>query len=458
MNVPMKALDAGFFFAEKADAPAHFGPLIILSKPHDAPKNYVRNLVDEWRQTREFSSPFNYRLKLLPTPAWTVLDNDDIDLDFHFRHIALPAPGDERELGILISRLHSYPLERKRPLWECYLIEGLQNDRFALFLKLHHGQLDGMGAVRLIGRFLSTDVKDQGARPPWSIGMERNKPVRPSKSRLQKTVGAWQQMANALPEAALSLGKVYFDAVTGAEHAAVAPFQAPNTILNGRIGRSRSYATQHYTLERLRRVAKCANVTINDVFLSMCGSALRRYLQEFSELPKKSLIAQVPVNVRPDKDASVGNALAFIYVSLGTDIDDPLERLSRVRESTSAAKAVHQDLSSQAIDPYTMMQQAPWITQVVSDTSGRLPPVSNLVISNVPGSADRLFLGGARVEHIYGPSVLFHGQALNITLSSYAGDLDAGFTGCRTSLPSMQKLAVYTRRELEALENALNLT
>lgn len=451
----MKPLDAGFFFVEKPEAPAHFGPLIILSRPDGAGDDFVRKGVEIWRSSKEFASPFNYRLNLLPVPSWDVLEDDQIDLDYHLRHVALPAPGGERELGVMISQLHSYPLDRSRPLWECYVIEGLEGDRFAIYLKLHHGQVDGMGAVRLMSRVFSTDPLARDMQPPWSVGLKASASSGDGNAGYLAKLQGLQRTLNAVPKAATTMGKLYLEAFSGAPDSAVAPFQAPWTILNERIGAARRYATQHYTLDRLKRVAKLGGVTVNDVFLSMCGGALRRYLTEFSQLPEKSLIAQVPVSIRSDDDASVGNALAFIYVALGTDIEDPILRLDAVSKSSEAGKKTHRDLPQASVDPYTMMLQGPWISQVVSNLSGRVPPAANLVISNVPGPRERLHFNGARVEHIYGPSVLFHGQALNITMSSYAGDLDAGFTGCRESLQSLQNLAVYTGEALEEIEAAL---
>ena len=457
MKLIMKPFDAAWFYVERPEAPAHFGPLIILRRPPGTPPTFVGEVVEQWRTCRKFAAPFNYRLRRDYIPAWDVLDDEQIDLDYHLRHSALPAPGGERELGVLVSRLQSHRLDRRRPLWECHLIEGLENDRFAIYLKLHHGQLDGVGAARLMARVFSTDPDARGLMPPWSVGME-------SKSLPAEAEPAWQGSSAPFgPARTLAALPRVFGALAGlvrqayAEHRAdvAAPFQAPRTILNGRIDAQRRFATQTYQLERFKRIAKSAAVTINDVFLAISGAALRRYLGELDALPQDSLIGQLPVNIRPAGDSNVGNQLAFIYARLHTDIADPLQRLQAVHQSTSAGKARQESLPAEAVSPFTMLLLGPYMAQLIFGLGGYIRPAANLVISNLPGPKQRLYFNGARVDHIYGPSVLFHGQALNITMSSYVDEINIGFTGCRDSLPSLQKLAVYTGEALEELESSV---
>lgn len=454
MGHMMKPLDAGWFYVEKPDAPAHFGPLIILSLPDGAAPTHVRDLVERWRQCTQFQAPFNYLLRRRLWPSWQVLPDEAIDLEYHFRHSALPAPGGERELGTLISRLQSHRLDRRRPLWECHVIEGLEHGRFAIYLKLHHGQLDGMGAARLIARIFSEDPAQRGAMPPWSVGMSTPRPRPPSAG----PATGWLPKLLSFGKAMMALVRLRRDARSGRQPDLAAPFQAPLTLFNGRIGSQRRFATQRYELSRLKAVARAGGVTLNDVFLAISGGALRRYLGELDALPAKSLVGQVPVSVRPAGDASVGNSIAFIYARLRSDIADPVTRLHAVHASMEAGKARHEALPAAAIDTFTLLLVGPYMMQIICGLAGWLRPSANLVISNVTGPRQRLYFNGARVEQIYGPSVLFHGQALNITMSSYVDEVNIGFTGCRSSLPSMQRLAVYTGEALTELEAALGLS
>lgn len=453
MKRSMRPFDAAWFFIEKPDVPGHFGPLIVLSRPPDASPTFIREWVDQWRTCRVYAPPFNYRLARGRIPRWEVLQPEQVDLDYHFRHSALPEPGGERELGVLISRLQSHKLDRRRPLWECHVIEGLEHDRFAIYLKLHHGQFDGVGTMRLLRRTFSTDPDARQHMPPWAVGMhDKRDTVR--KPKAGPDLGA---VAMSLPRAAGAVIRQVHAAYVRGDARIAAPFQAPKAIFNGRVSAQRRFATQCYPLGRFKAIAQAANVSINDVFLSISGGALRRYLLELDALPSKSLVGIVPVNLRAADDASVGNQLSFIYASLHSDKADPIERLRAVHASTSQAKAYQESLPSSAVAAYGALLSGPAMGPIILGLGGHFPPAANLIISNVPGPRERLHFNGARVEQIYGPSVLFHGQALNITMSSYVDEANLSFTGCRDSLPSMQHLAVYAGEALDSLESAMGL-
>ncbi len=466
-KIVLKLFDAAWFYVEKEQAPAQIGPLLILSPPVGAAASFIGDFVEQWRQCKTFAAPFNYRLRRYPIPAWEVIDDDRIDLDYHLRHLALPAPGGERELGVLISRLHSHRLDQRRPLWECHVIEGLEGGRFAIYMKFHHGQLDGVGAARLIGRIFTPDRDARLLLPPWAVGMRGNSSAtgetiatRTKTSTTRTNVGTWAGLRDTLgatSTAITAVARMMWQIKSGRQPALAGPFQAPMTIFNGRIGGQWRFATQHYALDRFKRVARAAEVTVNDVFLSIIGDAMRRYLQDLDALPKDSVVGQIPVSIRKTGDTSVGNAIAFIYARLHTDIEDPLDRLNAVHASLAAAKSVHEALPAASVTPFTMLLVGPYMAQVILGLGGYLPPAANLVVSNVPGPTERLYFNGARVDEIYGPSVLFHGQALNITMSSYAGQADIGYTACRDSMPSMQKLAVYTGQALDELESRLGI-
>lgn len=455
MRQLIKPFDAAWFYVERPDAPVHFGPLVILSQPPRSGRGFVRDFVERWRAQRRFAPPFNYRLAGGLLPVWEALPDHRIDLDYHLRHSALPAPGGERELGVLVSRLHSHRLDRSRPLWECHVIEGLHDDRFAIYMKLHHGQLDGVGAARLMARVFSPDAEARELLPPWTVGMQsKRRPAGAPRSATTRTPRPGiAETLGAMPEVARTLGGLVRDVRSGAHPQVAAPFQAPETMLNVRIGRQRRFATQAYALKRFRDVAHRTETTINDVFLAISGAALRRYLREYGTVPERPLVGQLPVNLRPDGDAQLGNRLAFIYAHLPTHLDDPLQRLRAAHASVAAGKARHRSLPAAGVDPYTMLLLGPTMGQLMLGLGGLMRPAANLVISNVPGPRERLYFNGARVEQIYGPSVLFHGQALNITMSSYCDEANVGFTGCRDSLPSMQRLAVYTGEALDELES-----
>ena len=453
----LKPLDASWLYVESRDTPMHVAGLNIFSLPKNAKPDFLRNLVATIKEAKAFVAPWNLRLKSSPLrgvlPEWE--SDDNLDLDYHIRHSALPGPGGERELGVLVSRLHSHALDLTRPLWECHVIEGLEDNRFALYTKMHHALIDGVGGMRMTIRAMSTSPTDKVV-PPWTIGAEpgkrraRGEAMPPPMARLLDAV---KQQAALVPQVGGALAEIWRGKKD--DDALVRPFAAPKSVLNERITSQRRFATQQYDLARLRKMADTAEVTLNDIVLAICAGALRRFLKELNVLPRRSLTAGLPVSVRPKDDEQLGTAISFILANLGTSIADPIKRLKTIHASTLRAKEHLQSLPKSGLNNYTMLFMAPYIVGMLTGAAGRIKPMFNLAISNVPGPDKTLYIGGAKLEAMYPVSVLQHGQALNITCVSYAGSLNFGFTGCRDALPHMQRLSVYTGDALEELEEAI---
>jgi diacylglycerol O-acyltransferase / wax synthase len=386
--------------------------------------------------------------------------DDDIDLEYHVRHAALPWPGGERELGELVGRLHSTPIDLARPPWECTIIEGLDGGRFALFIKMHHALIDGISGIKMLERAMAASAKASMKLPPfWAAARVKAAPApsrRPTPSVANATAAAIEGLgaqARSLPQLAMAFGKI-IRRIGDADDGLAVPFDAPRSVLNGRVREKRRFATQQFSIARLRTLASAAQCTLNDVVLALCGGALRRFLLERDALPKKSLTAGIPVSVRPKDDEGTGNAISFIVASLGTDLADAGERLQAVRNSVRHAKAHVQSLPRQAMMQYTLVLMAPTMLTLLTGIGGRTPPMFNITISNVPGPDKPLFFRGAEMVSIYPASIVTHGQALNITCESYAGQMNFGFTACHTSMPSVQKVAVYCADALAELEQA----
>ncbi|MDB5967790.1 MAG: wax ester/triacylglycerol synthase family O-acyltransferase [Hydrocarboniphaga sp.] len=464
MTRKMNPLDASWLFVDSQRTPMHVGVLAIFSLPADASPDFIKNLFLHLRGPAAFVAPFNLRLRQPRItifssrliPSWE--EDPQIDLDYHLRHSALPQPGGERELGVLVSRLHSHPLDFARPLWECHIIEGLANDRFALYMKMHHSLVDGVGGMRMVSRLLSPDDHVMNLPPPWAVGTGEKK-------RVARQAGpSWQQLAEQakaqaryLPEVSRAIAGTWVETLQNTHPELGSPFRAPRSILNGKVSAQRRFATQHYDLARMRVLAKRAKVTLNDVFLGLCASALRRYLEELDALPEQPLTAGLPVSVRPAGDGDSGNAISFIIANLHTHIADPLQRLALIRESTQKAKAKFQTLPKEAITAYTSLFMAPFMLQLMTGMGGLMRPMFNITISNVPGPDQTLYFNGARMDQMYPLSLLSHGQAVNITVVSYAGQFNVGYTGCRDTLPHMQRISVYTGEALLELEKLLGI-
>jgi WS/DGAT/MGAT family acyltransferase len=460
---PLNPLDASWLLVESRDTPMHVGGLITFSLPAAAPADFLRSLLADFRACRDLAPPWNQRLRrpglkgLLP--AWE--EETNIDLEHHVRLSALPRPGGERELGQVIARLHSQSLDLKRPPWECELIEGLEGGRFAIYIKMHHSLIDGISGMKLLVRSMATDAAASRKLPPfWSMGIPerargtRESPAPTATQVIESVFGAVRGQLGTLPDVARAFGSM-FGIGRGDDEALALPFDTPMSIINHRINGPRRFATQQFALERLKKVAAASDATLNDVVLALCGAALRRFLDELGELPEKSLTAGIPVSVRPQDDEGAGNAITFIIATLGTDLDDARERLAAISSSTRRAKAHVSALPKKAMMQYTLMLMAPYTLSLLSGMGGRTRPMFNVTISNVPGPDKPLYFRGARMEAAYPVSLVSHGQALNITCQSYAGTLAFGFTGCRDSLPHMQRIATYTGEALTELEQAL---
>ena len=459
----LSPLDAAWLTVESRDTPMHVASLVILSKPKNAGENYLQELVEHLRSSRTFVPPFNLKIKqsALKNVLPVVKEHRDIDMEYHVRHSALPKPGGERELGQIVSRLHAHQLDLTRPLWEAHVIEGLEGDRFALYTKVHHSLVDGVAGVRILQQAFSSSARDRNMPPPWSKQIATNKSSSKKDKKPEEfgshaglaanAMGGVKKQAKSVGGLARIFGE--FGKARGSDtNKLSAPFDAPKSVFNGRVTPPRRFATQQYKIDRIKKVAAAAGVTLNDVVLALCGTALRRFLLEANALPAKSLTAGIPVSVRPAGDVNVGTAISFIISTLGTDIADPKLRLEEIHQATSRAKEELQKLSRSQIDRYTLLLMGPFIGALVAGLGGRTRPVFNITISNVPGPDKPLYFNGARMEGIFPVSLLSHGQALNITCLSYNGSLNFGFTACRDTLPHTQRLSVYTGEALEEFE------
>ncbi len=467
-SVRLGPQDLMFIYGETPSSKMHVAGLLPFTPPKDAPPDYLRQLIDEARR-QDIVAPWNRKLahpRLQYSPVHSWVTDEDFDFDYHVRRSALASPGDERELGILVSRLHSNHLDLTRPPWEIHVIEGLEGGRFALYLKIHHALVDGYSVMRMLARSLSTDPSSQDTR------MLFNMPT-PARTRDDTPAGSANPLTSAL-RALSSVGAAVVGGVSSTvdlttalvntqlrrdgDYAQIAgSVQAPHSILNARISRNRRFATQQYEFVRLKALGSRHGATLNDVALAVIGGGLRRFLSELGELPDRSLVAFLPVNVRPKGDEGGGNAVGAILVAMGTDIADPVERLMSITASTRASKAQLQTMSTTAILAYSAALLAPAGVQIASALTGVRPPwpyTFNLCVSNVPGPREPLYFNGSRLEATYPVSIPIHGMALNITLQSYADTMNFGFVGCRDRLPHLQRLAVYTGDALDELEKA----
>jgi diacylglycerol O-acyltransferase / wax synthase len=475
---PLSPLDSLFLWGERPNTMMHVAGLLQFSPPADVDPTYLREILEAAKADGVVHSPWNRKLRrpaVLWNPLHSWVTDKDVDLDYHVRRDALPSPGSERELGILVSRLHSTQIDFSRPPWELHFIEGLSGGRFAMYMKFHHALIDGYTAMRILARSFSTSPDDHeqplffAVPPPSGRGtassgsgadgqLESDGAADADETGLLADVGSFLDAVKTQASSAVTLGRrVAGPLLRRSSSELTSGLQAPNSILNNRIGQSRRFATQQYSLPELKAIAARHDATLNDVFLAVVGGGLRKFLGEMDQLPERSLVAFLPVNVRPSDDAGGGNAVGAILTIVGSDIEDPVERLEKVSASTRAAKAQLEGMTRQAIMAYGAYLIAPAGLQAagaITGIRGVLPVNFNLCVSNVPGPRETLYLKGSRLEASYPVSIPFHSMALNITLQSYVDTLGVGFVGCRDTLPHLQRLAVYTGESLGELKAA----
>jgi len=440
--------DTSFLRMESRRTPMHVGVLLTFQLPAAAGPGFLQDLFEDLRRRPFMPFPFDHKLSRGLRPGWVAAT---IDIDHHLRRSALPYPGSERELGILVERLHSQPLDLNRPLWELHIIEGLEHGRFALYMKAHHAAIDGQGAMKLLRGWLS----DEPADPAGLYGIDRGNAPRPRPaSRRPSSMTMLLRQLRALPDLATLLRRISAKNMEGGLRGSL---NVPRTLFNQPVTQQRRVGTQILALQRLKAVATATGTTVNDVILSLCGGAMRRYLQEQQALPDKTLYASVPVG-RAHRDGESGNAASGFVCPLATDEADPLARLQRIAAVTRQGKQLFQTTSPEAVGQYSLLGLAPLVLGQMTGTLARLPPLFNVTISNVVISKTPLYLRGAELEGMYPIGFLLDGYALIITLVGYCDRVSLGFVGCRDRIPHLQRLAVYTGEALAELETALQLT
>ena len=464
MPMPMSPTDAVFLIMESREHPMHVGGLQLFEPPAGADARDMCRLFHDLSANDDVAPMFRRRARrsIATGGLWAWEDDDQFDIEHHMRHSALPRPGRVLELLALCSRLHSTLLDRHRPLWETHLIEGLADGRLAVYSKLHHAVMDGVATARWIQRVLSADPGARNMPAPWAQPPERPGVIDTVDHGSVADVPAdvWRALRTVASEAA-GLPGALIRTVNRAIHeqATSLSFSAPKTILNVRITGARRFAGQSWPIDRFRAIARGSGGTLNDIVLATCSGALRGYLMGLDELPDTPLIAMVPVALRTrDRDRQAGNAVGAVMCNLGTHLTDPAARLACVQQSMAAGKQALSGMSSVQILVMSGLGMSPLALEPLLHIHGVLRPPFNLIISNVPGSRVPLYWNGARLAGVYPLSVPVDGQALNITSTSYADQMAFGLTGCRRSVPHLQRLLDHLDHELGDLEKAVGIS
>ena len=479
----LTGLDTSFLNMETPTTYGHVSGLAVFDSstaPGPIGLDDLKRLIEE---RLHLVPPYRRRLVEVPFgldhPYW--IEDPNFDIDFHVRHIGLPPPGDARQLGEQVSRLVARPLDRSRPLWELYLIEGLEGGHIAQLTKIHHCAIDGVSGMELLTALLDLTPEPRKVDPPRRAW--RPEPL-PTQIEMMAR-GVWavagtprkgfrlgRQALRHLPALARSLGfgelpgSGLLDRLIGRRPDPLlseAASQAPRTSFNDRITPHRRFAFGSLSLEDVKEIKKQLGVTVNDVVMALCAGALRRYLEERNELPADPLVAMVPVSIRSKEEkGTFGNQVSAMSASLHTHIADPLQRLERIHESMKIAKEQHQALPASLLQDFAQFAP-PAVAARAARVIARATVANwmdvpfNVVISNVPGPQFPIYGMGARLVASYPVSAINDGVGLNITLQSYDGSLDFGIIACRELMPDVWDLMDGLRDSLEELKAAAKL-
>ena len=469
----LTSLDAQFLALETPRQTGHVGGLAILDPSTRVDRTFdcdaVKNLLDE---RLPLLPPFRWKLAEVPFgldyPYW--VDDEDFDLDFHVREIALPKPGSDEQLAEQAARIMSRPLDRARPLWEIYVIHGLKAGHAALLSKIHHALIDGLSGAEIMGLLL--DLAPEGRELPEA--QQDGGAGRPSTASMlaRGLLGVPRYPVRALrslPKAVPNIDETPFGVLPGAGTVSRvtgrllgsdrnrAGLRAPKTRFSGQISPHRRFAFGKLTLEEVKAVKNVHGVTVNDVVVSICAGTVRRWLEDHDDLPDEPLVAQIPVSVRaPEEIGTYGNKIMLMAAPLFTNEPDPVERLKLHHEALKDMKERHKALPAELLQdanhfiPPAVFSRAARATFRLSTTVGR--PTWNLVISNVPGPQFPLYMAGAQLVANYPVSVITDGMGLNITVMSYNGDMDFGIVADRDQMPDLWCVVDWLGEELDALK------
>lgn len=457
MSKTIPPLDLMFLLTETADSPKHVSALMTFEPPASGARTRVRELVRACRAATPVA-PFTYvaDFPLTGAPRWKAAAK--VDLVRHVHHLALPAGADDEALLELVQRLHETTMDRSRPGFELFFIEGLAGGGFALFVRLHHAIVDGASAMALLLGSMNDAAASRRIQPFFAVALSAPR-ARPPKALLDR-VAALQQTARTQATALAglsfglvkkSLGRLLGSAAPGSE-----PFTAPRTPLSERLRAPRSIATLSLPLAEMKAVGKAFGGTLNDVAVTVVDAGVQRYLAGIGQACNKPLVVMCPISLRESGDKEATTKVTAMFVPLGAPKLAVAERMRATIANSAAAKAELRTMSKDAAMLYAIA--AFGLAEAEAELAHRAPaptrPLASFVLSNVPGSAMPLYLDGARMSGMYPISSIAAGMGLNATLASYAGSMDFGFVGNGVALPHLPELARHTAEAFAELKAA----
>lgn len=448
--------DYAFLLTETADSPRHVAGLQIFRPPEDFDGDFVAALIEAMRR-RPAGPPFNFRLQgsLFGKPEW--VEDENLDLDYHLRRSRLPRPGTRAQLMELVGRMHPVLLDRQRPLWEIHVIDGLDDGCFAVYVKIHHSYCDGATLVQLMIETLNESPGDRRLRANWeatAVTSFRECAGGGLSERIGQGLGLLRTAFGAARDLGGMAGRMALQRLGLQPGRLPIPFTAPKTKLNTVVTRARRVAIGELPLDELRAISKSTDTTLNDVIVTICDIALSRYLRVHHQSPAGPLVAQMPVSLRREDNDELGNQLAILPVTLGRAGQDPLRRLKAISRSCAEVKRDAAAMTPTAVSVYTLAMQGVAQASELVGIAESLPPLGNILISNVPGPRMPLYLWGAKLLSAYPISAIPPGLSMNITVFSYDGKFDVGIVAGYDAVPDVAVIPDFLTEAFHALQAA----
>ena len=448
---PLSGVDGAFLHLETPETPMHVGSLHVFDLPPGYAGDFHADIKRQIGERLHLAPVFTRKLAPMPlqfaNPVW--VEERNVDLDQHVLRVGLTRPGTLKQLEECAARLHSELLDRSRPLWRLYVIEGLASGQVAYYVKVHHAVLDGQASVLLAQALFDVTPEPRKLPPAAARRASTEHPgLRAlAAAALKHDAGQIIKLIRHLPDAVRTLAGVFGARTQGTTGKLGQNFSfGPKTPLNVAITGERGFAALSISLSEIKRLAAAHDATVNDIVLVLCSGTLRRYLAHRGGIPKKPLMAAMPISLRAAGNTDFSTQATMSLVNLNTQIDDPLERLVAIRDAAGAVKSLAARAKGMIPTDFPSIA-TPWILRGLATLYGRsriagaLPPIANVVISNVAGPPVALYAARARMSSYWPLSIVEHGLGLNITVMSYAGTMGFGFTTARSAVPDAHKLA-----------------
>ncbi|MBD2859784.1 wax ester/triacylglycerol synthase family O-acyltransferase [Spongiibacter sp. KMU-158] len=456
----LSIMDLAFFLTESDASPKHIGGLMMFRKPAKAPANFVQQAVEQYVGTADdVGAPFNQVINFtnLTGPCWETAINFDVKEHIHYHTLE----GDDfrDSLYELVGDLHGPILSRDKPMWEMHVIEGIDDQRFALYTKLHHAYADGVTMSSILAQSLSKSATEKTTSTMWAaLPKKRQENAADSVSimkALTKRGGRYTDYIRTLAGLSKLTAQLALESVHLTKNAVAVPFKGrPKTPLTGRVIEGRQFASASVPMDKVNHLRQLTRSTLNHIALTCIDGALHRYLQDCDADIDQPIAVQMPVNLRRKGDNSMGNKIGIVLVELAKRTEDPYERLREIGFTLRNVRYQIDGVPATSVMAYTVLLGSFAQLAEMLRLENRVPPLGNTLISNVPGPNDQLYLKGAALEEMYPISALTPGNHLNITIYSYNGRLQFGLVAT-SALPRMERLGDYIHEAFEDLEKAV---